>query len=330
MKKLTFVSLSILAVLLIMTGCSEKSEQKPQEQQKVSASEAGHHPEAIVSPGAALTKVTGDYIFDTAGSPLFMDGRLYFTNNNFDQPEVSRTLRQNPDGSIDTLAMDNGVTTTLQASGKGTIYACQMLGHKVVELDTDGQIINTVAAKYNGTRIDGPNDIVVDQKGGLYFSDSQFIAGGQKMQETPAVYYVNEEGELSRVIDDIPFPNGMALSPEGTTLYVANTQGGHLLAYDVREDGTVHNKRDFGALKLAEGEEESGADGMAVDTEGNVYVATTKGVGVQIFNPQGKYLGNIETPTPSNNVSFGGNNNQILYITAQDGIYSIPVQIKGL
>src|SRR5690606_15233434 len=129
--------------------------------------------------------------------------------------------------------------------------------------DTDGNIIRVVVSEYNGIRIDGPNDIIVDGKGGFYFTDSQFIAGGELMQDTPAVYYVTSTGEVIRVIDDILFPNGMALSPDGATLYVANTQGAHLIAYDVNEDGSVSDKRNFTAVELAEGIEISGADGMA-------------------------------------------------------------------
>lgn len=285
---------------------------------------------SIISDDASLEKVTEDYEFDTAGSPLYMNGDLYFTNNNFDSPgELSRTFRMNPDGSIDTLKSGNNVTTTLKSSGQGTIYACEMLGHRVVELDQNGQVLNIVADEYNGDRIDGPNDLVVDQKGGLYFSDSQFIAGRQTMQPVPSVYYASAEGDISRVIDDVEFPNGLGLSPDGGTLYVANTPGTKILAYDVAEDGTVRNGRDFAAVELAEDSETSGADGMAVDSEGNLFVATTQGLGVQVFNSSGEHLGNIDVPTPSNNVSFGGQDGKILYISAQDGIYKIAVNTEG-
>lgn len=285
---------------------------------------------SIVSEDASLEKVTDGYEFDTAGSPLYMNGDLYFTNNNFDSPgELSRTFRMNPDGSIDTLKSGNNVTTTLRASGQGTIYACEMLGHRVVEVDQNGQVLNVVADEYNGARIDGPNDLVVDQKGGLYFSDSQFIAGRQTMQPVPSVYYVSTEGELTRVIDDVEFPNGLGLSPDSGTLYVANTPGTQILAYDVAEDGTVSNGRDFAAVELAEDSETSGADGMAVDSEGNLFVATTQGLGVQVFNSSGEHLGNIEVPTPSNNVTFGGPDGKTLYISAQDGIYKIAVNTEG-
>ncbi|WP_234572972.1 SMP-30/gluconolactonase/LRE family protein [Rhodohalobacter sp. 614A] len=329
-----FKSFLILLVIgvMIATGCSQHRSEETGDSHQITVEKTNpsSYPEEIIPSDSRLIKVTVGYTFDTAGSPLYMDGTLYFTNNNFDSPQVSRTLRQNSDGSIDTLAMDNGVTTTLQASRKGTIYACQMLGHKVVELDPDGQVIQTIASEYNGHRIDGPNDLVVDSNGGLYFSDSQFIAGGEKMQETPAVYYVSKEGTISRVIDDIPFPNGLGLSPDGKTLYVANTPGKYILAYDVHPDGSVTNKREFLELKIPEGATEGGGDGMAVDAEGNVYVATTQGLGVQVFNSSGSYLGNINPPTPSNNVSFGGVDNQTLYIAAQDGIYSIPADEKGL
>ena len=233
------------------------------------------------------------------------------------------------EGKIDTLVTGNHVTTSLRASGHGTIYACEMLGHRVVELDPNGQVLRVVADAYNGARIDGPNDLVVDQKGGLYFSDSQFIAGREKMQPEPGVYYVSSDGQITKVIQNVVFPNGLALSPDGSVLYVANTQGTHILAYDVGEDGMVSNGRDFADVELAEDGEISGADGMTTDSQGNLYVATTQGLGVQIFNREGKHLGNITIPSVTNNVSFGGESGRMLYISAQDGIYSVELHVAG-
>lgn len=305
----------IVLLLFMVAGCNENSVQQNS---------------SVTADEATLTKITGDYEFDTAGSPLYLDGTYYFTNNNFEQPELSMTLRISPSGDIDTLRADNGVTTTLQKNGSGTMYACEMLGHRVVELNTSGEVIGVVADEYNGARIDGPNDIVVDKKGGIYFSDSQFIAGREKMQETPAVYYVTPDEEVIRVIDDIEFPNGMGISPDGSTLYVANSNGEHLLAYDINGDGTVENERNFAQLQLPDGAVESGADGIAVDSEGNVYVATTEGIGVQIFDPEGNHIENISAPTATNNVSLGGEEGKTILIAAQDGIYSIQGRVSGL
>lgn len=303
----------LLILVLISTGCGEQTDQQKS---------------SVLAEGAVLTKISGNYEFDTAGSPLYLDGNYYFTNNNFEQPEMSMTLRKSISGDIDTLKTDNGVTTTLQASGNGTIYACEMLGHRVVELNKDGDVIRVVADQYNGNRIDGPNDLVTDNRGGLYFSDSQFIAGREKMQDTPAVYYVSPENEVIRIIDDIEFSNGMGISPDGSVLYVADTRGSHLLSYHINDDGTVTNKRNFAQLQLPEDVEESGADGLAVDSEGNVYVATTQGIGVQIFDSEGKHLENISAPTITNNVSFGGEEGKTILIAAEDGIYAIQGRIS--
>lgn len=309
---------SLILLILLITACSNENN-----------IERTDYPTQIIAEDARLTNVSGDYEFDTAGAPLYMGGDLYFTNNNFASPEYSRTLKQSSSGRIDTLSMGNGHVTTLQASGKGTIYACEMLGHRVVELETDGNVLRVVADEYNGNRIDGPNDLVVDQKGGLYFSDSQFIGEREKMQETPAVYYVTPQNEIIRVIDDIEFPNGMALTPDGSTLYIANTQGSHVLAYDVNDDGTVENRRNFAAVKLAEGRNETGADGMAIDLEGNVYLATTQGLGVQVFNSKGEHLGNISGPEAVNNVNFGGEDGKTIYMTGGNGVFSIQGKVAG-
>lgn len=118
------------------------------------------------------------------------------------------------------------------------------------------------------------------------------------------------------VIDDVEFLNGLGLAPDGGTLNVANKPGTQILAYDVAEDETVSNRRDFAAVELAEDSETSEADGMSVDSECNLFVATTQGLGVQVFNSTGEHLGNTGVPTYSNNVSFGGSDGKTLYISS--------------
>jgi len=298
------------ALFVAVFSCDKKTENAPEMQKQVSGLDT------IIPAGAKLEKVTVGYEFDTAGSPLYV------------------TIKMDPSGTYHVLREDNGVTTTQQHSGKGTIYCCEMLGHRVVEMERDGNVLRVVCDEYNGRRIDGPNDIVVDSKGGIYFSDSQFIAGQEKMQETPAVYYVRTDGSVLRVIDNVTFPNGLGLSPDGKTLYVANTPDRYLLAYDVNPDGTVTNGRNFAEHKLSqknidEGINKSGADGMAVDSEGKIFVATTEGLGIQVFDPDGNHLGNIPCPAATNNCNFGGADMKTLYVSAKDGIYKIPVKIPG-
>jgi len=319
MKSRSIVRLfAVCAVLSCFAGCAR-------------APESGL--DAILPRGAKLEKVTDGFRFDTAGSPLWVDGDLYFTNNNFDPPEKSKTIKMDRNGMFEILRENNGVTTAMQHSGMATIYCCEMLGHRVVEMGRNGVVLRVVCGEYDGKRIDGPNDLVVDRKGGIYFTDSQFIGDEEKMQDKPAVYYVKPDGAVIRVIDDIPFPNGVWLSPDEKTLYVTNTHGKYLRAYDVNPDGTVSNGRNFAELQLT-GEnmekEFSGADGMAVDTAGNIFVATTQGLGIQVFDRDGNHLGNIPCDSPTNNCNFGGPDMKTLYVSAKDGIYKIPVKIPGM
>ncbi len=323
--------------LFIAASCEKKSEQPVIKEIPESRKQVTELNE-IVNPGAQIEKVTEGIEFDTAATPLYADGELYFTNTNFDSPEKCRTMKIDASGKLHILREKNGLTSSIQHSGRGTFYCCEMLGHRVIEMDREGKVLRVVAGEYNGKRIDGPNDLTIDSKGGIYFTDSQYIAGRGKMQETPAVYYVKSDETVIRVIDDIDFPNGIELSPDEKTLYVVNTlgktKGRYVRSYDVLEDGTVTNGRDFAEIKLSEAEEtkpdgSSGADGTAVDSAGNLYVATTKGLGIQVFNSSGKHLGNIECPSISNNVTFGGEDMKTMYISAKDGIYKIQVKIPG-
>jgi gluconolactonase len=317
-----FPILAALAALVIQCG----------KQQEQPAAPAGM--ESIIPAGAQLEKVTGDTLFDTAGSPCWVNGVLFFTNNNFDDLEKSRVMRKTlPDGEVKVIRANNGMTAALKLNPAGNLYACEMIGHRITELDTAGTVLRTVVGEYNGKRIDGPNDRVLDSKGGFYFTDSQFIGKEEKMQDKPAVYYVKPDGAVVRVAEDVVFPNGLALSPDGAVLYLANTQDKYLIAYDVAEDGALSNRRNFTEIELTPANTEkgvSGADGVAADSAGNVYVATTQGLGVQVFDSTGRHIGNIPCPAPTNNCSFGGPDFKTLYVSAKDGIYAIPTVNAGI
>lgn len=322
--------LTLTAVLLTVASCGK------QEEQPVVDLPAGI--ESIVPAGAALTKMPVNFTFDTAGQPCWFNGELLFTNNNFNPRERSMTMKLDTQGNLSVIRDYNGVTTCIYNSGGGTFYCCEMVGHRVIEMDAQGTVLRTIASSFNGKRLDGPNDMTIDAHGGIYFTDSHFSPGEELIQDRPMVIYIRPGADPVCVIDDINFPNGLELSLDGKILYVVNTNGDdkgrNIFAYDVQPDGTVANKRIFAELQLTPENESnpngvSGADGTAVDTAGNLYVATTQGIGIQIFSPDGAHIGNIPCPVACNNLSFGGEDMKTLYVSALDGVYSMPVLIPG-
>ena len=183
-----------------------------------------------------------------------------------------------------------------------------------------------------------PNDLVVDRKGGVYFTDPGPNARQLKAGYTPAepgVCYVPPGGGKSVRIDDIMGrPNGIQLSPDEKTLYVNNSYGEYVIAFDLQPDGTARGRRDFGKYELvpttavATGPV-SVSDGMTVDAEGRVYVANQSVRGVQVFSPQGQHLGTIPLGGSPQNLAFGGPDKKTLYVTGGGYAYKIRMLAQG-
>ena len=157
----------------------------------------------------------------------------------------------------------------------------------------------------DGKPLVGLRDLAVDKKNGVYFTDGE--------GRTSTVYYVKPGGKTTiKVIEDLAGANGVLLSPDEKTLYIADTPNEYLLVYDVRPDGTVTNRRNFAHL---DGPKHNGADGLAIDGEGRLYVATP--IGVQVFSSKGEYLGNIPTPRGTTSLAFAGPDKKTLYIVGR-------------
>lgn len=283
--------------------------------------------------------------------PTWLNGKLYFSNMYFDEafngdPRKSTLVEMDPDGTYRNI-VENKMQTNGLISHDGNLIVCDMFGHRVIEMNTSGEIVKVLANEYEGKPLDGPNDLIMDSKGGIYFSDPQFTADAVKNQPGRTVYYLSPKGKLTRLLepDSFAMPNGVALSPDGKTLYINNTYDNEewwnvdsdkdhfIWAYDVKEDGTINNGRKFAELflisdVLERGGRSSGADGMKVDVEGNLYVGTW--AGVQIFDETGKSIGIINTPDYPVSCAFGGEDMKTLYIAAVDKIYSIRTNIPGL
>jgi len=283
--------------------------------------------------------------------PKWLKGKLYLSSMCFDQkwngsPARSTTLEVDPDGTY--RVIQKGMQTNgLMPLADGNLAVCDMFGHRVIEMTTKGQVVRTLASTFEGKSIDGPNDIVTDAKGGIYFTDPQFTPEKKKFQPGRSVFYITPRGKLVRIIppDDFAMPNGILLTPDGKTLLVNNTydnesfwnvtsdKGNWIWAYDVNDDGTVKNPRKFALLFLTPEVTDrkgrtSAADGMTMDENGGIYVATY--MGVQIFDPKGEFRGIINTPTYPVSCCFGGDDMKTLFIVSYDKIYKIKTSVKGL
>jgi gluconolactonase len=305
--------------------------------------------EQVVAPDTKPKKLAEGFTF-TEG-PTWLKGKLYFSDMFFANPAAgdwtgspakSRLIVMTPDGKTRVLSSGMQSNGTLAAKN-GNLIVCDMFGHRVVEVDpATGRVVRVVLDKINGKPIDGPNDLVMDAKGGLYITDPQFTPESTKSQPGKQVYYVAPDGTARVVIGpgEYAMPNGVELSPDGKTLYVNNTwqQPGEnfVWAYDVAADGSLSNKRQFAMLNLTPGVLEaakpadrvdSGADGTAVDTEGRYYVASR--TGAQIFLPDGTYAGTIWVPQYPVSLTFGGANNDVLYIVGESSAWAIQTRVRG-
>jgi gluconolactonase len=307
--------------------------------------------ERIIAPGESPKKLAGGFTF-TEG-PTWLAGKLYFSDMWFKNaaggdftgsPERSRLIAMDPDGRYRVVEHGMQSNGTI-AARNGHLIVCDMFGHRVVEVDpANGRVVRVVLDRINGRPIDGPNDLVMDAKGGIYVTDPQFTPEEQKSQPGKQVYYIAPDGTARVVIGpgEYAMPNGVEISPDGRTLYVNNTwqQPGEnfIWAYDVAADGSLSRKRRFAEVELKPEVRaaanpadrfDSGADGSAVDTEGRYYVATR--TGVQIFLPDGTAAGTIRVPQPHYPVSltFGGRDNNVLYIVGESSVWSIQTKVHG-
>lgn len=286
-----------------------------------------------------------------AEGPKWMNGKVYFSNMYFDKdfnanPKKSSTVELDPNGSYRNMTEGKMQTNGLYPYKNGNLLVCDMMGHRVVEMTTKGDVVKVIADKYDGKPIDGPNDVITDAKGGIYFTDPQFTMEKEKFQPGRAVYYVSPDNKLTRLTqpNEFAMPNGILLSPDGKTLYINNCyddetwypvkseKGNFIWAYDVAADGTISNGRKFAKLFLTElvldrKGRSSSADGMAIDKQGNIYVATY--CGVQIFNAKGEFVGMINLPSFPVSLCFGDNDMKTLYIVSYNKVYKIRTNMEG-
>ena len=201
---------------------------------------------------------------------------------------------------------------------QGRLYSCEYKSRRVTRTGRDGKI-EVLVEKFEGKRFNAPNDIVVRRDGHVFFTDRLFTPLEQRDLDFYGVFHVTPKGKIEAIARMKTRPNGIALSPDGKILYVAMTDDRTILAYDVDRNGSASKERTVIPNLPA------GPDGMRVDAKGNLFIAAA---GVQVYSPEGKFLGKISPPVNPRNLAFGDTDLRTLYMVG-NSIFKVRVDTPG-
>jgi gluconolactonase len=287
----------------------------------------------VIAPGTTIERVASGFKF-TEG-PMWREGRLWFSdlrdNKVFAVDRSGKVeLLIERAGGLDPFPVDSYLGSNATATDKdGSVLLVQQGGRKIVRLDAQLKPV-TLLDRYQGKKLNSPNDLVFAPDGSLWFTDPPFGLTG--MDKDPAkelafnAVYRYAGGKLEAKIKDLSLPNGLAFSPDGKTLYVANFGPERFVnAYDVGADGAVGNARVL--IKYGPDERRPGGpDGLKVDSAGNIW--TTGPGGIRIVTSKGKVLGQLVLPEVAANLAFA-EQGKVAYITASSSIYKLALRTPG-
>jgi len=267
--------------------------------------------QSVTAPGAAVRKLAGDFRFTEGPAADALDN-IFFT----DIPN-NRILKWSPDETLSTFREDAGGANGLYFDKGGNLLVCEGSGQRLVSVAPDGTV-SALADKYKGKPFNSLNDLWIDPKGGVYFTDPRYGNRDNLPQNGEHAYYLMPDGKkVIRVIDDMVRPNGLIGTPDGKRLYVTDNGDRKTFAYTINTDGTLTDKTLFCS---------EGSDGMTIDNQGNVYLTTSV---VAVYNAEGKKIEEITIPEHPANVTFGGPDGKTLFITARTSLYSVPMRVTG-
>ena len=273
----------------------------------------------VISAGVEPELVQEGFTF-TEGPVGTADGGLYFSD-----VRANRIHRVDAAGKIATLYEQTNGANGLALDKAGELFAVEGDGKRISRRNRDGAL-SVVTDNLEGKPFLSPNDLILDSKGGIYFTDPgprPVVAG----RPTCVCYLPAGANQAIELDGAVGRPNGLTLTVDGKTLIVDDTIGNTVFAYDVQPDGKVKGKRAFAELHDIPAGKESGADGLALDDRDRVYITTL--TGVQVFDAKGGYLGTIKLGRQPANVAFAGPDRQTLYITAREGLYRVKMLARG-
>ena len=258
----------------------------------------------------------------------FTEGPLWLKKGGliFSDIPANKIFKWSPGAEAVVFRDPSGNSNGLTRDSKGRIIACEHGNRRVSRTDANGKVI-AIAERYQGHRLNSPNDAVVKSDGSIYFTDPPYgVAQEDREMDFQGVYRLSASGELTLLAKDMDRPNGLAFSPDEKILYVADSSKKRLImAYNVKPDGTLANGRVFAELRA---EKPGVPDGLKVDKKGNIYSSGPGGIWV--FTPSGVHVGTVDLPEVPTNCAWGDGDCRSLYITAQKSVYRIRCRVGGL
>jgi gluconolactonase len=270
---------------------------------------------AVVGTEAEFTTGPVELVADGFG---FTEGPLWLPSGKLVFSDIPKDTIYHPDKTV--FLKPSGNSNGLVLDTEDRIIACEHGNRRVSRTEKDGTV-RVLADAYQGKKLNSPNDAVVRSDGVVFFTDPPY--GLQKRKrELPfnGVFAIMTDGALKLLAEDFDRPNGIALSPDEKTLYVADTEGSHIRAFGVARDGALSEGRVWCEIPHP--------DGMKVDERGNVWCTAEDGV--RVMNPDGKLVETVPCPQIPANCAFGGPGFDTLYITARTGLYKVACAVKGL
>jgi len=265
----------------------------------------------LIVGGAKIDRVATGFGF-LDGPAADADGNLYFSD-----VVNERIYHWTPESGVTVFRERTGQANGLRVDLDGTLLVCEMANRQLTAIDQEGRL-RILADRYEGQRFNSPNDLWVDPKGGIYFSDPRYGSASDHENIGNHVYYLSPNREiLIQVTDDLVQPNGIVGTPDGSRVYIADQGAGRLWVYRPEADGALSDKKLFVS---------QAADGMTMDERGNLYLT---GQDITIFDSTGRQIGSLAVPEPPANLTFGGPDGTTLFVTARRSLYRVEMMVTG-
>jgi gluconolactonase len=276
----------------------------------------GH--QTLVEENATVQKLETGFGF-LEGPITDRQGNIYFT----DIPK-NKIHIWTIENELKTFRENSGGANGLAFLNDTTLIVCEGINRQLTEITLNGKV-TVLADNFEDKKLNSPNDVWIDPKGGMDFTDPRYADRETMELEGEYVFYLTPDRQkLMKVVDDLIRPNGLLGSPDGRLLYVADRSGNANFVYTINEEGTLSNKTFFST---------EGSDGMTMDTEGNIYVTSpqeTPYFHVSIYSPAGHKLEEIKIPEKPGNLQFGGKDGKTLFIPSRTSLYAIKMRVQGV